>query len=178
MAAKTTSTTGHSPGLADGAASGFTLFELIMVLMLLALLLGAAVPSMRGFAKGRADADAADSVLTMTRMARDLAATNGTVSRLNFDFQAGAYWVTIQQGGTFVEPGTSDSKPQILASGMGVKLDLPPGVEPRPYLQFMPDGRAEEAMISLICQDGDVYRVVCPSATDTFRLIRPTEYQP
>jgi len=178
MAATTISTTGHCPGRADGAASGFTLFELVMVLMLLAVLLGAAVPRMRGFAVGRADADAADSVLAMTRMARDLAATNGTVSRLNFDFQAGGYWLTVQQGGKFVEPGTSDSRPQVLPSGMGVKLDLPPEVEQRPYVQFMPDGRAEEAMISLICRDGDVYRVCCPSATDTFRVIKPTEYQP
>ncbi len=149
-----------------------------MVLMLLAVLLGAAVPSMRGFARARADADAADSVLAMTRLARDLAATGGTVSRLNFDFQTGAYWVTVRRGGKFIEPGTSDSVPQTLSSDMGVKLELPSGVEQRPYVQFMPDGRAEEAVISLICRDGDVYRVSCPSATDTFRIIKPTEYQP
>jgi prepilin-type N-terminal cleavage/methylation domain-containing protein len=175
MAAATTSTTGHSPHRDE---AGFTLIELILVLMLAAVLLAVAAPSLRGFAGGQDDAGAASGVLAMTRMARDLAATNGTVSRLNFDFQTNTYWVTIQQGGTFVEPGTGESGHYSLANGMIARLELPPGQEQRPYVQFMPDGRSEQAIVLLICRNGDVYRVYCPSATDMFRIIKPTEQQP
>lgn len=175
MAAATTSITGHSPHRDE---AGFTLFELIMVLVLLAVLLGVAAPSLREFAKAQADSDAATGVLAMTRMARDLAATNGTVSRLNFDFQTNTYWVTIQQGGTFVEPGTGESGHYGLAKGMTGRLEFPADQEQRPYVQFMPDGRAEQAMISLTSRGGDVHRVYCPSATDVFRIIEPTEQQP
>ncbi len=149
-----------------------------MVLALLALLLAVAAPSLHGFAAGQADADAADGVLAMTRMARDLAATQGTASRLNFDFQTNTYWVTIQQGGMFVEPVGGESGYYRLAGGMSARLELPPGQEQRPYVQFMPDGRAEQACVLLMCRNGDVYRVYCPSATDMFRIIKPTEQQP
>jgi prepilin-type N-terminal cleavage/methylation domain-containing protein len=175
MAATTTSTTGLSPYRAE---AGFTLFELILVLVLLAVLLSMAAPSLRGFADAQADADAASGVLAMTRMSHDLAVTKGTVSRLNFDFQNSVYWVTIQEGGTFVEPGTGESGYYRLANGMSARLELPPGQEQRPYVQFMPDGRSEQAIILLICRNGDVYRVYCPSATDMFRIIKPTEQQP
>jgi prepilin-type N-terminal cleavage/methylation domain-containing protein len=175
MVATTTLTTGHSPRRAE---AGFTLFELIMVLMLLAVLLAVAAPSLRGFAQAQADSDAAAGVLAMTCMARDLAATMGTVSRLNFDFQTGTYWVTIQQGGSFVEPGAGESGHYELANGMMARLELPPGQEQRPYVQFTPDGRAEQATVVLISRGGDVYRVECPSPTDMFRIIAPTEQQP
>jgi prepilin-type N-terminal cleavage/methylation domain-containing protein len=175
MAATTTSPTGHSH---DRLAPGFTLIELILVLMLLSVLLALAAPSLRGFAGGQADADAADGVLGMTRMARDLAATKGVVTRLNFDFQDGTYWVTMQERGIFVEPGAGESGHYRLAAGMRAGLDLAPGQEQRPYVQFTPDGRAEQAMISLMCGNGDVYRVYCASATEMFRVIKPTEPQP
>ncbi len=147
-------------------------------MLVIAVLLGAAVPSLRGFAQGRSDADAAASVLAMTRMAQDLAATMGTVSRLNFDFATNTYWVTIQQAGTFVELQTDMGRHFVLPTGMGVRLELPPGQDQRPYLQFLPDGRTEQAMISLINRDGEAYRVYCPSATERFRIIKPWEPQP
>lgn len=147
-------------------------------MLVVAVLLGAAAPSLRGFAQGRSDADAAASVLAMTRMAQDQAATMGTVSRLNFDFATNTYWVTVQQAGVFVELQTDMGRRLALPRGMSVRLDLPEGQEQRPYLQFLPDGRTEQAMISLINLDGEIYRVYCPSATERYRIIKPWEPQP
>lgn len=147
-------------------------------MLVIAVLLGAAAPSLRGFAQGRSDADAAASVLAMTHMAQNLAATMGTVSRLNFDFQTNTYWVTVQQAGAFVDLQTDLGRPFALPKGMSFRLELPPGQEQRPYLQFLPDGRSEQALVSLINRDGEIYRVYCPSATERFRIIKPWEQQP
>lgn len=174
MAAAMTSTTGHSP---DKARAGFTLFELIAVLVLIATLLGLAAPSLRGFGRGRADADAAAGMLAMTHMARNLAATMGTVSRLNIDDETGTYWVTVQQAGVYEELQTDQGRHFRLADGMTVRLELAPGVEMRPYVQFLPDGRTEQAMISLICRNEDVYRIYCPAATEMFRIVEPWELE-
>jgi len=168
------STTGHSP---DKARAGFTLFELIVVLVLIATLLGLAAPSLRGFGRGRSDADAAAGVLAMTHMARNLAATMGTVSRLNIDDETGTYWVTVQRAGVYEELQTDQGRHFRLADGMTVRLELPASQEQRPYVQFTPDGRAKQATISLISRDGDIYRVYCPSATDVFRIIEPWELE-
>jgi len=174
MAAVMTSTTGHSP---DRARGGFTLFELVAVLVLIATLLGLAAPSLRGFGRGRADADAAAGVLAMTRMARNLAATMGTVSRLNIDDETGTYWVTVQKAGVFEELLTDQGRHFRLADGMTCRLELADGAEWQPYVQFMPDGRTEQATITLFCRNEDIYLIQCPAATEMFRIVEPWELE-
>lgn len=174
MVAAMTSITGHNP---DNAREGFTLFELITVLVLIATLLGLAAPSLSGFRRGRADADAAASVLAMTRMARNLAATMGTVSRVNIDEETGTYWVTVQKAGVFEELMTDQGRHFRLSDGMTCRLELADRVESRPYVQFTPDGRTEQATITLLCRNDDVYLVQCPAATEMFRIVKPSELE-
>jgi len=170
MARKTTSITGRRP---SSAPAGFTLIELIVVMLVVAVAMGIIAPSLSGFARARADAEAAENVLAQTNLARNLAATMGTVSRVNFDYQNNTCWVTVQQAGAFVELNTSDGMPVALPEEMSVRLELPADQEPRTFVQFLPDGRAEQAIIWLGGRDGRIYKVACPSATDRFRIIKP-----
>mgnify|MGYP001021501806 CR=1 FL=1 len=149
--------------------------ELILVMMLVATVLAVAAPSLRSFARGRAEADAAARVLSMTQLARSVSATTGTPARLNVDPEAGLLWVTVQRGGTYVDLDTAIGNPVELPPDMGVKLELAPDQEQRNYVQFQPDGRGEQATIALFTAGGGVWQVVCPTDTDRFRVLKPWE---
>ena len=149
--------------------------ELIIVLVLVATVLGIVAPSLRGFARGRTDADAARSVLAMTHLARSIAATSGTPVRVNVDSEAGLCWVTVQQAGAFVELTTDIGRRIELPKGTTVEIELPAGKEPRNYVNFLPDGRTEQAVISLTNRNGEAWHVSCLSATDRFRIVKPWE---
>ena len=97
-----TSSTGHSAS----RGGGFTLLELILVLVLISTVLALAAPSLRGFAQGRKVHDAAAHMLAVARMASAQAVAEARVYRLNFDADEGAYWLTARFEGTFEELGT------------------------------------------------------------------------
>jgi hypothetical protein len=42
-----------------------------------------------------------------------------------------------------------------------------------PYVEFRPSGRIDPALIRVTDRDGEVTQVVCPSATETFRIVKP-----
>lgn len=164
-------------GLSDDAraAGAFTLLELIAVLVLISTILAIAAPSLRGFVHGRQTADAAAQVLSLTHLARSRAASRGCVHRLNLDAETGAYWLTMQRAGAFVEIDSSHGRRFHLPVGVSVGLDLPSSAESLRYVQFYPDGRCDPATIELTGGEGDVFHVTCPSASERFRVVSPKE---
>src|ERR1041385_6637144 len=78
--------------------SGFTLLELVMVMVIFCIVMALAAPSLRGFWAGRQTRDAADQILTLTRWASSQAAADSQVYRLNLDTEARTYVVTSQDG--------------------------------------------------------------------------------
>src|SRR3972149_3661562 len=64
---------------------GFTLLELILVMVILSTVLAMAAPSLRGFFASRQIQDAAAQILALTQFARSQAVSEGTTYRLNFD---------------------------------------------------------------------------------------------
>jgi len=145
------------------------------VLLVVAVAMGVVAPSLAGFAHARADAEAADNVLALMHLARNRAATLGTVSRVNFEAETNSCWVTVQEAGAFVPLNSELGLPVDLPEDMSVRVELPENIEPRDYVQFMPDGRAEQAMVTLFGGDGKIYKILCPSATDRFRILKPGE---
>ena len=155
---------------------GFTLLELIAVLVLLSTVLAIAAPSLRGFARGRQTAESAARILALTRLARSRAASWGAVHRLNFDRAAREYWLTRQRAGTFVEL-EDDGRRYRLPVGVSMELDLPAGsgVEAEAYVEFHPDGRCDVGTIQLTGGQGEVYQVTCPSASEQYEIVQPEE---
>jgi prepilin-type N-terminal cleavage/methylation domain-containing protein len=187
MAAGTILTTGrntnrgvHAPatgrrGPRRRADRAFTLLELIVVLGLVGVLLAMAAPSLRGFMGSRQTADAAAQVLALTQWAGSRAAAEGTIYRLNVDAQANTYWLTLQQGGEFVDLGSEFGRRFKLPEGTTATLRRPTGSEPRAYIEFYPNGRTEEVTMELRGRQGEVFRVVCESATEAFHIVSPSE---
>src|SRR4051812_14899563 len=90
-----------------GSLHGFTLLELVIVMLVLAILTGIMVPALRGFLVSSRARDASTQILSLTQYARARAAADSTIYRLNFDLVNGAYWLTVQDQGTFTDLGNS-----------------------------------------------------------------------
>jgi len=154
---------------------GFTLLELIAVLVLISTVLAIAAPSLRGFVRGRQTADAAAQMLALTHYARSQAAAQGRTYRLNVDIDAGVYWLTAAEGGAFVELRTSYGRSFELPSGVAVIVEADGDDELLSYVQFYPDGRCDAAVIQLEGQQGECYQIVNPSASERFEIVKPEE---
>src|SRR3982751_6505543 len=102
--------------------SAFTLLELILVLVVLAIVVAIAVPSLRNFAEGRGAEECAGQIVNLANYARAKAISDGVVYRLNVDVAAGRFWLTRQlpDGISFEELG--DDMGQIVAVPDGVTL--------------------------------------------------------
>ena len=156
------------------SAGGFTLLELVLVLLLISVVLAMAAPSLRGFVRARQTADAASQLLAMTQWARSQAAAEGRSYRLNVDAQAGAYWLSVERGGAFVELDGEYGRHFRLPDGVAAGLETPAD-DSADYIQFHPNGRCDEATIELRGRQGEVFRVTCDSATERFRIASAEE---
>jgi len=145
------------------------------VLVLISTVLAIAAPSLRGFVRGRQTADAAAKVLALTHLARSRAVSWGCIHRLNFDAEAGTYWLTMQSAGAFVEIDGNHGQLFQLPAGVSLVLDSPSGDESPPYVQFYPDGRCDPVTIELAGGERDVFQVTCPSASERFAIVSPKE---
>ena len=76
---------------------GFTLLELILVMVILSTVLAMAAPSLRGFFGSRKTNDTASQILSLTQFARSQAISEGIIYRLNFDTRERTYWLTAQK---------------------------------------------------------------------------------
>ena len=163
------------------SAPGFTLLELIAVLVLISALLALAAPSLRRFARGRETTDAATHLLALAHLARSQAAAGAQVWRLNIDPDEGTYWLTVREAGLFVQPRRDYGRLFRFPDNVAVRLEVPetqddPDTEDdTPCIQFYPDGRSDTVVIELEDTEGRLVQVVSPSATERFRIETPTE---
>src|SRR5215213_9731863 len=104
------------------AQSGFTLWELILVMVVITLALAMAAPSLGGWGRAAKLRDVGDQFLAVTRFAHSQAIADAQVYRLNIDPAAGTYWVTMQQGERFVELGNSFGEAHTLPEGYRIIL--------------------------------------------------------
>jgi len=154
--------------------SGFTLIELILVMLILVFVVAMIAPSLRGFGVGRRKNDMATLIVGVANYARTQAVTEGRTYRLSFDPQNPAFQLTVQAGTVF-QPLRNDYGNRVdFVDGIRVKTDIaqqPDGV----HIDFHPDGRTDPAHIWLTDKLGDSIEVACESATEMFRVLTPQE---
>jgi prepilin-type N-terminal cleavage/methylation domain-containing protein len=155
--------------------AGFTLMELMLVMLVVSVVLAITAPSLRGFFASRQTADAALSMASLTKWARSQAISRGRCCRLNVDPASGTYWLTVQQGGMFSELHTDLGRRRRLPEGASVRVRND-GADPSlTYVQFFPTGRSDPASIEIRGRQGELYQLVSASATEPFRVISPSE---
>ncbi|MFH0965932.1 MAG: GspH/FimT family pseudopilin [Planctomycetota bacterium] len=164
------STTGRSAKLARGRA-GFTLLELVLVMVIICTVLGMASVSLRTFFGSRQTHDAGAQMVALTQFARAQAVAEGRIYRLNLDTQDGKYWLTAQTGGAFTAPGTEFGRMFLLPERTVARWGGRPATGERDWIAFYPDGRTEPAAISLTGQQGETVEVVCASPAEGFRVV-------
>jgi len=151
--------------------SGFTLLELVLVMVIICTVLAAASPSLRGFFVSRKTDDTAARIAAATRLARSRAISEGRVYRLNFDLRERTFFLTVLDEGGF----------RPIESSLGVPFRLPEEVQVsivgayagRAYLDFFPDGRTQAATIRVTDVKGGMAEVTCSAPTEAFVVRQP-----
>jgi type II secretion system protein H len=156
---------------------GFTLLELVLVMVIICTLLGMAAPSLRGFFLSRKTNETADRIIALARLARTTAVSQGSPCRLVVDAGRRTFYLTVGQAGQFERLQTSLGSPCVLPDGVDLKLQVSGAQEGRGYVAFFPDGRAEPATFRLKDIKGGVVEVTCAGPTEPFVVTEPEEAQ-
>src|SRR5438067_6050559 len=93
------------------ATGGFTLIELITVMVIICIVLAMAAPSLQGWSRGSKLRDAGDQFLAVARYAQAQSVSEARIYRLQVDAKAGRYWLLAQDGPDLVELGTDFGHP-------------------------------------------------------------------
>jgi len=154
---------------------GFTLLELILVMVILSTVLAMAAPSLRGFFASRQTHDTAAQILALTQLARSQAISEGIVYRLNFDTRERTYWLTAQQAGAFEKLQTGFGQIFTLPKDMVMELEGVEEQDSEMFLAFTPQGTVTAGTVRLIDRRGRALEVTCPTVTESFSIVEPKQ---
>jgi prepilin-type N-terminal cleavage/methylation domain-containing protein len=106
---------------------GFTLIELILVMVIIAIAAGIVAPALATFTAGRAVDNLSRQVLALTQYAHTQSISEARTYRLNFDENARQYWLTADDGaGTFNALKGEFSTRYTAPEGIRMKVDVTP----------------------------------------------------
>jgi type II secretion system protein H len=164
----------HSAFSISPSRSGFTLIELIVVMLVLAILFGAIAPALSGFGAGREAKHVASQIVTLARWAREQAISEGRTFRLSFDTSRQAYWVTAENGAVFQPLGVEFGRIFTWPETVAVTFDTPQA-DGLPCLEFLPSGRSQPGRIRVTSRSGDMTELASLSATEPLRVVSAEE---
>jgi len=154
-----------------GEHPGFTLLELILVMVILSTVLAMAAPSLQGFFGSRKTHDEAAQLLALTQFARSQAISEGIIYRLNFDTNEHTYWLTSQHAGVFEHLKTEFGYVFSFPNDIVVELEDAEKEDDDIFFAFTPQGTVTAGTIRLIDRRGLVLEITCPTVTESFSII-------
>jgi prepilin-type N-terminal cleavage/methylation domain-containing protein len=101
----------------------FTLMELILVMVIIAILAAVVVPSLTNFRIGRANANTATQIIGLSRFARMQSISEGRIYRMVIDPDKGTYQLKVEDDGGAFAPASGDYGEQYSVDS-GVKMQL------------------------------------------------------
>ncbi|NTV29632.1 MAG: prepilin-type N-terminal cleavage/methylation domain-containing protein [Candidatus Omnitrophica bacterium] len=131
--------------------AGFTLIEILLAVMLLAVTAGLAVPAMFRLQEKWLLKNSAYAVWNLMQQAQTRAMTSAEELRLISDADGKSLWLEHKTGETYVR----------LAGKLGQTVDIPAGLKVRTEdfpVAFLPDGSIGHAELS-VCLEKDCYLV-------------------
>lgn len=155
-----------------GTISGFTLFELLLVLALMAIIVSMAAPSFATFGRGRNADYAAARFVALCHWARSQAITDGVIYRIRMDTFNGKWWLDAQKQGAFEDIDMS-GLPYQLPEGVTITSDVA-AVDGYASIVFDPTGTTTTGQVNISGQQGEPIVIACQKATD-FYAIQTTE---
>lgn len=155
---------------------GFTLVELMFVLLLLGFMLLLTFPNFREFIAPRDTKRAVLGFVGTLRYAQSQAATTKRKYRLNVDVKENAFWVSMEgEKGKFFRDPSSQGQLIYLPTGV-IFLDVyhPERGKVREgdaYVEFSPTGWAEECTIHLQKSEQEVFTIFIHPLGGKFEVI-------
>jgi prepilin-type N-terminal cleavage/methylation domain-containing protein len=137
------------------AGQGFTLIELIFVMVIVAILAMAIVPALINFRIGRSNANTATQLIALSQFARTSAISEGRVYRLSLDDVRGTYQLFSESdAGEFV-PATGDmGAPYTIDKGTRMQVTLSQAADTEQSLN--PDVQQDAVQLPLPVADPTV----------------------
>ena len=151
----------------------FSLFELIIVMAIIAISLAIVAPNLAGFSKRRITTETATHFVATAHFARSQAIADGCIFRLNLDPAAGRWWLTKDDGtGNFI-PDTSGEGPAFSVPD-SVRFESPiTPVANESFIEFQPDGHTDSTTLRFLGPQDELVQVACDSPFDTYHIVPP-----
>lgn len=129
--------------------SGFTLIELVLVTFIIAIMMGISTPMFSKSFSNLQLREATYSIVKFTTLARAKAVSERMRTRVNFNFDTGKYWMTVNK-----DPGSAGQFASVKGKmGRFFKVSSRIKMEGTDTtLDFFPNGRSED--FSLLITDG------------------------
>lgn len=158
-----------------GPRRGFTLFELILVMLILCTVLGLSGPSLKGFFAMRQLEDTGARIVSLMEYARTQATCEGRVYRFNVDVTDRTYWLSVLDEDDFEDPGSAWGREFQIPDDYAIRVRdfLMDGMTY--YVEFVGTGRMQPGSIEVTGPKGDRLNIVCRSATERFMIIDDQE---
>jgi type II secretion system protein H len=153
---------------------GFTLLELILVMLIMTVVLAMVAPSLSGFGAGREAEFAGAQLMAVAHWAREQAVSEGRVYRLNFNPSTQTYQVTAQVGGVWQQVGEEFGSEFAVPEGVVMQWDAPQD-NGAYVIDFLPSGRTRPARIQVTSRDGQVSYIGNRTATEPLRVLTEAE---
>lgn len=149
---------------------GFTLLELVAVMVIAGIALAMAAPSLRGWSQNAKLRDAAQQMLAAASYARSQAAATASTHRLSIDPSAGSYLVQINDAGTLSNAPGEFSQATTLPPGFSLSLRAADPTQTN-AVDFYPNGRTTPAIVRITAGNGTWIDIGCETTTERFRML-------
>ena len=165
---------------------GFTLIELILVMIVISIVLALATPTLSGWGKGQKLRNAADGFIAATGFARGQAVTTASPYAVEIDPGANTYVVqSVDAGGVRTPAAGEHGRVTELPESFTIKLvsggevaatsgKAQPKSGGTGVLVFYPDARGTPAVIEITSPTGEVARIASDSPAEPFAKVDVT----
>ena len=154
------------------AQAGFTLLELLIVILIMAVVVGFSVPRFsRTFSYLQLQVFAHDVAKLLT-YASKRAVARGEMLRIHFDVEGGRYWLAHAQ------EASPEGESERVAGKFGRISSVPEAISLDPSARevtFYPDGRADRFEMFIFSNRQDGYRLVTNVWTGRVKLLETRE---
>lgn len=152
-------------------SKGFTLLELILIMIILCTVLAMASPSLRGFFSSRQLNDITEQILAMTRYAKVQSVFESRYYRVNFDLYKRLYWISSLRESQYERLNNNFGNLYSIPSEIDISfynLSYNNGIY---YFEFNPEGYSKEAAVRLKDNQDNILELVCYSPSENYEIV-------